>query len=303
MTFEGPISPKHLAALTDARVNEPHIFKQAHQARVRRSQITSNGRLFLIAADHPARGALGAGGRPNAMADRHELLQRMATAISQPGVDGVLGSSDILDDLALLGLLDDKVVIGTTNRGGIQGAAWELDDRMTAYRAQDIADLNMDGGKMLLRIENSDPSVARTIEECARVVTELAERGLMAMVEPLPYELKNGKASLLKDDDALLRACTIGAGLGPLSGYTWLKVPAWSNVEAIARSTTQPVLILGGDPGNDVAGTLATWAKALQQPTVRGLVIGRALLYPPDGVDIAETVGTAAALVASGGLA
>jgi hypothetical protein len=38
------------------------------------------------------------------------------------------------------------------------------------------------------------------------------------------------------------------------------------------------------------------WEAALHQPTVRGLVIGRALLYPPDG-DVAATVARAADLV------
>ena len=99
-----------------------------------------DGRLLLIAADHPARGALAVRDDARAMASRPALLDRLATALSSgPGVDGVLGTPDVLEDLLLAGLLEDKVVIGSMNRGGLQGAVFELDDRFTAYDAETIA--------------------------------------------------------------------------------------------------------------------------------------------------------------------
>ena len=82
------------------------------------------------------------------------------------------------------GLLDDKVVIGSMNRGGLQGAVFELDDRFTAYDADTIAANGLDGGKMLTRIALDDPGTAPTLEACGNAVTALARRGLMAMVEP-----------------------------------------------------------------------------------------------------------------------
>ena len=90
---------------------------------------------MIIAADHPARGALRAGDRPLAMADRGDLLDRLCVALSRPGVNGVLGTPDVLEDLLLLGVLDGKVVIGSMNRGGLAGTAFEMDDRFTAYDA------------------------------------------------------------------------------------------------------------------------------------------------------------------------
>ena len=60
--------------------------------------------------------------------------------------------------------------------------------------------------------------------------------------------------------------------------------------------TTQPLLILGGAPGPDPEATFAAWERALSEPTVRGLVVGRALLYPPDG-DVEGAVARAADLV------
>ena len=86
---------------------------------------------MIVAADHPARGALAVGNRPTAMNSRTDLLDRLRAALADPGVDGVLATSDILDDLLLLGALEDKVVFSSFNRGGLAGAAFELDDRMT----------------------------------------------------------------------------------------------------------------------------------------------------------------------------
>jgi hypothetical protein len=61
-------------------------------------------------------------------------------------------------------------------------------------------------------------------------------------------------------------------------------------------ATTLPSLLLGGDPQGDPHDTYALWGRALDLPSVRGLVVGRALLYPPDG-DVAAAVDIAAELV------
>ena len=297
------VTAADIERITNLRVTNPAAVRAALRDRVRPAGLPADGKMMLIAADHPARGAISVGSDPMAMSDRASLLGRIVTALSQPGVDGILGQPDILEDLAVLGALDGKLVFGTMNRGGIVGANWELDDRMTAYDAAHTASMNLDGAKMLLRIEDTDPGVARTIEACAQAVTELADRDLIAMLEPLPYEITaKGKAKLVKDDAKLIRATAIAAGMGATSAYTWLKLPAWSDIAAAAAVSTLPVLILGGDPGKNWDAAFADWARALEQPTVRGLVIGRALLFPPDG-DVASAVQRAAALVRPGGSA
>jgi len=141
-----------VADLTEIRVREPGRIAAAWAARRRRPLVREDGRMLLVAADHPARGALGVRGAGAAMASRSDLLERLVTALQRPGVDGVLGTPDVLDDLLLLGALDDKVAIGSMNRGGLQGASFELDDRFTAYTADEIAARGIDGGKMLTRI-------------------------------------------------------------------------------------------------------------------------------------------------------
>ena len=88
---------------------------------------------MIIACDHPARGALGAAGDTMAMGSRTELLGRLVTALARPGVDGLLATADIAEDLLLLGALEDKVVFASINRGGLQGSVFEMDDRYTGY--------------------------------------------------------------------------------------------------------------------------------------------------------------------------
>ena len=69
------------------------------------------------------------------MARRRDLLGRLLVALAQPGVDGVLATPDVIEDLLMLDALDGRIAIGSMNRGGLPGAAWELDDRFTAYDA------------------------------------------------------------------------------------------------------------------------------------------------------------------------
>ena len=171
-----------LAELLEIRVREPGRIAELAASRTQpTSLVGATGRLMLVAADHPARGALRAGADPMAMADRWELLRRLAIALSRPGVDGVLGTADIVEDLLLMGALEGKVVIGSMNRGGLAGTVFEIDDRFTGYHADAAAQQGLQGGKMLLRIDPEDPATAPALEACSAAVDGLAERRLMAM--------------------------------------------------------------------------------------------------------------------------
>jgi hypothetical protein len=294
------LSDERWADLIAARGDRPGLALDRLRNRSRRPLLT-DGRLFIVAYDHTARGMLGVPGEPFAMADRRRALDALLVALSFDGVDGVLGSADVLEELALLGALDGKLAFGTMNRGGIAGAAWELDDRMTAYSADSIAANGLDGGKVLLRIADDDPGTASTLEACARAVDQCAARGVPILVEPLPYhhEPGTGRPLLLDDEDALLRAVAIGAGLGGSSSATWLKVPASRDPARMLATTTLPALILGGTPGSDAEATYASWERAMEVPNVRGLVVGRSLLFPPDG-DVAGAIKRAASIVRPG---
>jgi hypothetical protein len=288
---------RDIEQLIQARMREPESIAAAAAARRRpTSLVGEHGKLMIIAADHPARGALRAGTDPFAMGNRVDLLDRIRTALARPGVNGVLGTPDILEDLLLLGALDDKVVVGSMNRGGLAGTSFEMDDRFTAYDAGSIAAAGFEGGKMLLRIDPDDAGTVATLESCGRAVGDLAAHKLMAMVEPFISHRTDGRVRNELTADAMVRAMTVAAGLGTTSAYTWLKVPIVDDMERVMAATTLPALILGGEVSSDAEAAYAQWSKALALPTVQGLVIGRSLLYPPGG-DVADAVDRAVSLL------
>ncbi|BBY92714.1 aldolase [Mycobacterium gallinarum] len=283
------------AAITELRATDPGAIARAWQNRVTRPTIRGNGRLMIVAADHPARGALAVGTRPTAMNSRTDLLDRLRAALADPGVDGVLATSDILDDLVLLGALEDKVVFSSFNRGGLAGASFELDDRMTAATAASTTAAKMNGGKMLCRIDLDDPGTVATMAACARAVDELAANGLIAMLEPFMSSRVDGKVRNDLSPDAVIKSIHIGQGIGSTSAYTWMKLPVVDEMDRVMEATTLPTLLLGGDP-TDPDEAFASWEKALALPSVRGLIVGRTLLYPPDD-DVASAVATAVSMV------
>jgi DhnA family fructose-bisphosphate aldolase class Ia len=289
---------ERFAELIEIRATRPEEIAAAAARRARRTSLLGpNGRLMIVAADHPARGALGAGSDPLAMADRRDLLERICVALERPGVDGVLGTPDVIEDLLLLGALDDKVVIGSMNRGGLAGTSFEVDDRFTAYDADAIAAAGLDGGKMLLRVDAEDPATASTLENCAHAVSRLAGHGLMAMVEPfLSHRVAGGKVGNVLTPEAMTKAIAIASGLGATSARTWLKVPVVERMEQVMAASTLPALLLGGEVPADPDEALAAWGKALALPTVRGLVVGRALLYPSHD-NVADAVDAAVRLL------
>lgn len=283
------------AEITDLRAADPGAIARAWQVRTTRPMVRGNGRLMIVAADHPARGALAVGARPTAMNSRTDLLDRLRAALADPGVDGVLATADILDDLLLLGALEDKVVFSSMNRGGLAGASFELDDRMTAATAAATAAAKMNGGKMLCRIDLDDPGTVATLEACARAVDELASYGLIAMLEPFISTRVDGKVRNDLTPDGVIKSVHIAQGLGSTSAYTWMKLPVVDEMDRVMEATTLPTLLLGGDPA-DADEAFASWEKALALPSVRGLIVGRTLLYPADD-DVSSAVATAVAMV------
>jgi hypothetical protein len=251
---------------------------------------------MLIAADHPARGALAAQGRPTAMYSRTDMLDRLQTALARPGVDGLLATADIAEDLLLLGALEDKVVVASMNRGGLQGSTFELDDRMTGYDPAGVVASRFDAAKMLNRIDLDDPGTVAMLESSGRAITELARAGVIAMLEPFMSRRVDGAVVNDLSPEGVIRSVHIAQGLGATSAFTWLKLPVVAEMERVMDATTLPTLLLGGDPSDSPEETYDSWAAALALPAVRGLVVGRTLLYPPDD-DVAAAVDTAVALV------
>ena len=279
------VNAESIASVVATRALHPERIAELAAARQQPSGLVGEtGRLLLVAADHPARGALRAGDDALAMGDRAELLSRMVRALERPGVDGVLGTADVIEDLLLLGALEGKVVIGSMNRGGLAGTVFEIDDRFTGYDAGSIAGAGYQGGKMLFRIDPEDHATPATMQACAHAVDELAAHQVMAMVEP--FISRRDADGRIRNDlttEAVVRSATVAAGLASTSAYTWLKLPVIDDMESVLAATTLPVVLLGGEVSSDQGAQFAAWSKALTSPNVRGMVVGRTLLFPPDG--------------------
>ncbi|CAH0192393.1 2-amino-3,7-dideoxy-D-threo-hept-6-ulosonate synthase [Microbacterium oxydans] len=290
------LSEDDFARLRHLRASAPHEIAERLHGRRRRDLLGDDGKLFIVAADHPARGALAVGSDAMAMADRYDLLDRLATALKRPGVDGVLGTPDIIDDLAALGLLDDKIIVGSMNRGGLRGATFEMDDRYGAYTIDELDEIGADFAKTLVRINLDDAGTAPTLQATAEAVTAAARAKLPIMLEPFLSRWVDGRIVNDLSPEAVITSIAIASGLGASSAYTWMKLPVVDDMERVMAATTMPTLLLGGDSGADPDQTFAAWEDALSLPGVRGLTVGRTLLYPPDG-DVASAVDAAAGLV------
>lgn len=117
------------------------------------------------------------------------------------------------------------------------------------------------------------------------------------MIEPfISSRVGAGPVSNDLSTAAVVRSVAVAAGLGATSAYTWLKLPVIDDMERVMAATTLPALLLGGDPAGRPDDAFAAWEKALALEGVRGLVIGRALLYPPDG-DVMAAVDAAVSLL------
>jgi DhnA family fructose-bisphosphate aldolase class Ia len=283
-----------LDEITELRVNRPEAIEEEARRRLKRPQIAPDGKLVLAAVDHPARGVTEIRGDKLAMGDRWQFLARVRRVLQDPNLDGVVASSDILDELFLLSclerrrtersFLDGRVIVGSMNRGGLAGAIFEMEDTFTSLTAARLAELRCDGGKMLCRLDPQDPASGRTLTSCALAVTELRRQNLAAFVEPLGVQRKEGGGyDTLKDAASMVRQAGIAAALGESSAHVWLKIPYSQDLARVCRATTLPILLLGGPARETAEETLRDFADGLAAgKRVRGAIIGRNLLYPGD---------------------
>lgn len=281
-----------IEAITERRVSDPAAIRRAAQIRQRRDVMAPKGRLVILAADHPARNVNRVVDNPLRMGDRREYLARIVRVLEHPEVDGLMATTDIIDDLLLLNdllvkaggpdLLANRLLVGSMNRGGLSGAAWELNDPYTSYSVESILDQRLDAGKQLFRIALDEPDSLRTMEMTANEVTKLARHGIPSFLEPLPVaKTPDGRWGVTKTAEALIPVVGIAQGMGETSAYTWLKLPVSPDFGRVAAATTMPILLLGGEPTGNVEPLLRELADCLRAgPNVRGLLIGRNILFP-----------------------
>lgn len=287
---------ERLASLRETRARLPELVRNRHASRRRRSVAGHSGRLVLIEADAPGAASLGAGGDPSALADRGELLWRITRALQVAGVDGVIATADIVDDLLLLEQLEDRLAIGTMNRGGLAGSVFELDDRFTGYDADSVAASHLDGGKVRLRIDPSDPASAGVIESAGHAVSGLSSHGVLALVEPSWCTRGTGGVVEDRSATALMRAVDVASALGARSPFTWLALPVVDDLPEVLAATTLPVLLRPDDAVGSVDEAREAWRTGLALTGVRGIVLPVGTLYPDHGDELSAVEAAAEAV-------
>lgn len=293
-----------VAEIVRVRVSDPERPLRAALSRKRRAQLAQDGKLNILAADHPARRITRIGDNALEMADRRDYLARILRILMSDLVDGVMATMDVLEDLLILqdliraakgpAFLDERLLIPSLNRGGLAGTIWEMNDPVTGPRPATCAAWKMDGAKMLLRIHDDDPGSLETILASSRAISELNALNLPMFLEPLPVVKTEAGYKVVATADALAKVVGVASALGDSSRYLWLKLPYCEHYDLVARATTLPILLLGGESAGDPMPFLRQVAAGLAAgPNVCGALVGRNVLYPgaADPFAVAEAVG------------
>jgi DhnA family fructose-bisphosphate aldolase class Ia len=277
--------------ITDVRIERPSVVQEEAERRKRRPLPAPQGTLVVLAADHPGRRVLNVKDEPLRMANRHEYLSRILRALTCAGIDGVMGTPDLIEDLFILGrlvrerggrsVLDDRLLIGCMNRGGVKGSAFEMEDAFTAFTVERLQALRMDGAKFMVRVDDTDPASGRTLAACAEAVSLCVRGDLMAFLEPLPVRRLRGAYAVERTAEQLAGMVSVGAALGASSLNTWLAIPSCHGLERVVAATTLPILIIGGEVVGSARPVLKDLRRATQAGlSVRGALMGRNVLFP-----------------------
>jgi DhnA family fructose-bisphosphate aldolase class Ia len=160
-----------------------------------------------------------------------------------------------------------------------------------------IKEMNLDGAKLLWRWvpsgEKNDRYALETLERVAKAVEELAEVKLPAFVEPLPVlKTETGYKTDLRTDN-IIRAVGIASALGYYTGHVWLKIPYCDDFARVAKASTFPILLLGGESTGKPSGTIEDFVRGMGAgPNIRGALVGRNVLFcgDDDPAAIAEAI-------------
>ncbi|MFP4249406.1 MAG: hypothetical protein ACLFU7_07085 [Armatimonadota bacterium] len=279
------------AMLCEMRASDPKaILAHAHH-RKRRRELTHDGKLVILAADHPGRMVVDTSGEDGRIGNRRDYLARILRVLQRGNVDGVMGTPDIIEELCGLdalmvdggaeSVLDHRVLVGCMNRGGLSGAAFEMDDRFTAYDASGLQAMNLDGGKMMVRLDLQDTASLDTLQACAQAVDGCIDNGMTAFLEAFIVEQTDEGYAVDRSPRGLMQAVSVAGALGDSTLHTWLKLPYCEGYETVANATSLPILMLGGAARDDQHAVLEEFAAGMQAGSnVRGCLVGRNVLYP-----------------------
>jgi DhnA family fructose-bisphosphate aldolase class Ia len=79
----------------------------------------------------------------------------------------------------------------------------------------------------------------------------------------------------------MIKVVGVATALGDSSQQIWLKIPYCDGYERVAKATTCPILMLGGESVGDPTGIFKEFTKGMASgKNVRGALVGRNVLYP-----------------------
>jgi DhnA family fructose-bisphosphate aldolase class Ia len=283
--------------ITKERINNAsQIIKEERKNRIKKEK-PWNSNLVIIAADHPARNVTRVGNDENAMGNRYEYLGRILRILMHKQIDGIMTTPDIMDELFILNyilkekngksFMDNKILLGCMNRGGLSGSPYEMYDPVTAYNIQDILNIGLDGAKIMIRFDLKTKMAKysqMTLEICAEAIRKCNQYNLPIFIEPLPVYIDDHDLyKVKKDTTEIIKVVGITTALGGSSLNIWLKLPYVDNFERVALSTSNPILMLGGESIGNPIHILESFKKGMSAGlNIRGCLAGRNILYPGD---------------------
>ncbi len=280
--------------IADVRVSRPEAVRDYAARRRRRKNLTTDGKLVILASDHPARMVTAMLGDPLGMGNRLEYLGRVLRVAATVKLDGMMSTPDFIEDLMIVDMLnveaggtsflDEQLLIGCVNRGGLIGATFEMDDRITAYTPGGAAKMGLDGVKLMFRIDLADKGSGKTLEYCARTIDECNDLGLPVFLEPLPSEKVDGVYRVKRTAADNIKQMGVASALGYSSLNTWLKIQYTPDFDRVVLASSLPLLMLGGESKGNPTEMLEQFHAGISLGgNVRGAMVGRNVTFPgPD---------------------
>jgi DhnA family fructose-bisphosphate aldolase class Ia len=126
-----------------------------------------------------------------------------------------------------------------------------------------------------------DERTLRTIDYCAKAISDLNRYDIVPFVEPLRMDYVDGKWVGKNTAEELIPLVGIIAGLGDSSRHTWMKLPYCEDYYRVTLATTMPILMLGGPSQENPLQTYQDFATGMAtRSNVRGVLVGRNVTFP-----------------------
>lgn len=259
--------------------------------------------MVLAAADHNARMITEYQGNEIGLGNRREYLARLLRMLLSSQVDGIEATPDILEDILIvnyltrqktgLDFLAGKALIGTVNRGGLKGSAWELDDLCSGYTVEKAVRLGLDGVKFMLRIAPFCEQNKNTLRYCAELVNQAERANLEVYIESLYVDKQNDGMMIQTELAPLVKSAGVTAALGATSCRKWLELPLNPQYGTVAAATTCSVLVVPDEYAREPLAIVQEYtAQCGCAANVRGILLGRNVMYASlDPFVLAEAIG------------